>query len=81
VMNWHKAKGKQFDAVILLREPRFGADGKRESSFVWRGDEPPYSKSRRLVRVAATRARDCLIILSPNWPACPLLEGHILGKG
>lgn len=80
VMNWHKAKGKQFDTVILLREPRFGVDGKRESSFVWRGDEPPYPKSRRLVRVAATRARDHLIILNPNWPACPLLKGHLLAK-
>lgn len=81
VMNWHKAKGKQFDVVVLLREPRFGVDGKRESSFVWRGDEPPYLKSRKLVRVAVTRARDHLIILNPNWPSCPLLKGHILAKG
>ncbi len=81
VMNWHKAKGKQFDAVILLRESRFAEEGRRESSFIWRGDEPPYPKSRRLVRVAATRARDGLIILNPNWPACPLLKGHILQKG
>ncbi len=80
VMNWHKAKGKQFDAVILLREGRFGHAG-LESSFIWRGDQPPYPKSRRLVRVAATRARDGLIILNPNWPACPLLKGHILQKG
>lgn len=80
VMNWHKAKGKQFDAVILLRQGRFG-DGGLESSFIWRSDQPPYSKSRRLVRVAATRARVGLIILNPNWPACPLLKGHILQQG
>ena len=44
-------------------------------------DEPPYPKSRRPVRVAATRARDCLIILNPNGPAGPILKGHILAKG
>lgn len=78
VMNWHKAKGKQFDAVILVRETRFGANGRSESSFVWRDDKAPYQRSRRLVRVAITRARDQLIILNPLWPECPLLKGHHL---
>jgi DNA helicase-2/ATP-dependent DNA helicase PcrA len=79
VMNWHKAKAKQFDAVILVREVRFGADGRGAmSSFVWRDDQPPFEKSRRLVRVAATRARQHLLLLSPNWPVCPLLRGHSL---
>lgn len=77
VMNIHKAKGKQFDGVILVRELRHTGD-KPESSFVWRGDEAPYSKSRRLVRVGATRARRRLLVLNPVWPACPVLRGHQL---
>lgn len=77
VMNIHKAKGKQFDGVILVRELRHTAD-KPESSFVWRGDDPPYPKSRRLFRVGATRACRHLLILDPVWPACPLLRGHAL---
>lgn len=77
VMNIHKAKGKQFDGVILVRELRHTGD-KRESSFVWRGDVDPYPKSRRLVRVGATRARRQLLILNPAWPACPVLRGHQL---
>lgn len=77
VMNIHKAKGKQFDGVILVRELRHTGD-KPESSFVWRGDPDPHPKSRRLVRVGATRARRRLLILNPVWPACPLLRGHAL---
>lgn len=77
VMNVHKAKGKQFDGVILVRDARRTANG-AESSFVWRGDEAPFSKSRRLLRVGVTRARHQLLILSPAWPDCPLLAGHRL---
>lgn len=77
VMNIHKAKGKQFDGVILVRELRHGSDG-IGSSFVWRGDTTPHLKSRRLVRVAATRARRRLLILDPVWPVCPVLRGHRL---
>lgn len=77
VMNVHKAKGKQFDGVIFVREPRMTRDG-TESSFIWRGDVAPYPKSRRLIRVGATRARRRLIILDPFWPACPILSGHRL---
>lgn len=75
VMNVHKAKGKQFDGVILVRQARFSSTG-LESSFVWRGDSAPYSKSRKIVRVGASRAREYLLILDPVWPECPLLEGH-----
>jgi DNA helicase-2/ATP-dependent DNA helicase PcrA len=77
VMNIHKAKGKQFDGVILVREVR-RTPGGVESSFVWRDDTVPYVKSRRLIRVAATRARTRLLILDPVWPACPLMKGHRL---
>ena len=77
VMNVHKAKGKQFDGVILVRQARFFGP-KPESSFVWRGDDAPYPKSRRIVRVGASRARDHLVLLDPFWPDCPLLLGYKL---
>lgn len=78
VMNVHKAKGKQFDGVILVRQARFSGP-KPESSFIWRGDDAPYPTSRRIVRVGASRARDHLVLLDPFWPECPLLRGHKLG--
>ncbi len=71
IMNVHKAKGKQFDGVIFVREIRQAEEG-ATSSFVWRGDTPPYIQSRRLVRVGITRARRRLLILTPTWPACPM---------
>lgn len=77
VMNFHKAKGKQFDGVIIVREARRTADGV-DSSFIWRGDSDPFLKSRRVLRVGITRARVHTIILDPVWPTCPLLRGHKL---
>jgi DNA helicase-2/ATP-dependent DNA helicase PcrA len=77
VMNFHKAKGKQFDGVIIVREARRTKTGV-DSSFVWRGDDPPYPKSRRVLRVGITRARIHTLLLDPLWPACPLLSGHRL---
>lgn len=79
VMNVHKSKGKQFDGVILVRQSRPVGANQWASSFVWRGDEVPYEKSRRIVRVGASRARDCLVVLDPHFPVCPLLKGHKLG--
>jgi DNA helicase-2/ATP-dependent DNA helicase PcrA len=75
VMNIHKAKGKQFDGVIIVREARRTGDGV-ESSFLWRDDDPPYPKSRRVLRVGITRARIHTLIINPLWPPCPLLKGH-----
>lgn len=77
VMNIHKAKGKQFDGVIIVREARRTGDGV-DSSFIWRGDDPPHPKSRRVLRVGITRARVHTLILNPQWPPCPLLKGHRL---
>lgn len=77
VMNVHKAKGKQFDGVILIRQARFSGP-KPESNFVWRGDTPPYAKSRKILRVGASRARQHLVVLDPIWPACPIMKGHKL---
>jgi len=75
VMNVHKAKGKQFDGVILVRQARFSGL-KPESSFIWRDDVAPFSTSRKILRVGVSRARDHLVVLDPIWPACPLLNGH-----
>jgi DNA helicase II / ATP-dependent DNA helicase PcrA len=77
VMNFHKAKGKQFDGVVIVREARRTAD-KVESSFVWRDDVAPYPKSRKVLRVGITRARVHTLVLDPLWPTCPLLKGHKL---
>jgi DNA helicase-2/ATP-dependent DNA helicase PcrA len=77
VMNFHKAKGKQFDGVIIVREARRTKTGV-DSSFVWRGDDPPYPKSRRVLRVGITRARVHTLMLEPQWPNCPLMKGHKL---
>lgn len=77
VMNFHKAKGKQFDGVVIVREARRTAAGV-QSSFVWRGDEAPYPKSRKVLRVGITRARIHTLIVNPMWPACPILHGHKL---
>jgi DNA helicase-2/ATP-dependent DNA helicase PcrA len=77
VMNFHKAKGKQFDGVVIVREARRTGSA-IESSFVWRGDAAPFPKSRRVLRVGITRARIHTLILDPQWPLCPILKGHKL---
>lgn len=78
VMTIHRSKGKQFDTVILLRRGVPIGPGKWRSSFVWRDDEPPYQRSRKILRVGITRARKQVIILSPIFPNCPLLNHHCL---
>ena len=77
VMNVHRAKGKQFDGVIVVREARH--DGQSMvSSFVWWGDEPPYHRSRKILRVAITRAKVHTLMLGPIYPACPIVGQHKL---
>ena len=44
VMNVRKAKGKQFDGVIFVREIRQADDG-TILSFVWRGEPLPICKA------------------------------------
>jgi DNA helicase II / ATP-dependent DNA helicase PcrA len=77
VMTIHRSKGKQFDTVILLRRGNKTDQGWR-SSFVWRDDQPPYQRSRKVLRVGITRARKQVVILNPTFPNCPLLSGHRL---
>jgi DNA helicase II / ATP-dependent DNA helicase PcrA len=77
VMTVHKSKGKQFDGVIVVREGRF--EGKQMvSSLVWWGDQSPYHRSRKILRVAITRAKFHMLMLGPIYPACPILENHKL---
>ncbi|WP_215875898.1 UvrD-helicase domain-containing protein [Acidithiobacillus ferruginosus] len=77
VMTVHKSKGKQFDGVIVVREGRH--DGQQlVSSFVWWGDRPPYHRSRKILRVAITRAKAHTLMLGPIWPACPIIGPHNL---
>ena len=78
VMTIHRAKGKQFDGVIVVRKGVPTGPRQWRSSFVWRDDSPPYQRSRKILRVAITRARKHVLILDPAFPQCPLLQGHSL---
>ena len=65
VMNIHKAKGKQFDEVFLFEEDQ---PGKR---FVYR--KVATDEEKRIMKVAVTRAKKKVTILSPAKNKCPLL--------
>jgi DNA helicase-2/ATP-dependent DNA helicase PcrA len=69
VMNMHKAKGKQFDGVILYRN-------QHHSPFAWPQEQPPHARSRRLLHVAISRARKYVLILEEAAPPCPILQGY-----
>lgn len=78
LMTIHKSKGKQFDAVIIVREGRRVGPKRFESSFVWRDDPSPFFRSRKILRVAITRARSHVLILDPHYPKCPIISPHKL---
>lgn len=60
VMNIHKSKGKEFDGVVLV-------EGEWKSHFFDEVREPlPYLQSRRLLRVAITRAKSRVYIVRPK---------------
>ncbi len=71
VMTMHKSKGKQFDAVIIYRD-------EHASPLVWPGDPAPHRRSRKVLRVAITRARIHTMILNPIFPSCAILSEHNL---
>lgn len=67
VMTMHKAKGKEYDGVVLV-EGRF-----KSKFFDERAEQQPYERSRRLLRVAITRARKLVTIVRPRG-AIPLFD-------
>lgn len=77
VMTIHKSKGKQFDGVIVVREGRHNGQN-LESSFIWWGDVPPYQRSRKILRVAVTRAKYHTLLLQHIYPGCPIVGRHRL---
>lgn len=71
VMTLHKAKGKEFDAVVVF-------DDANNSPLVLRDDTDPHLRSRRLLRVGVTRARHHVMLLTDVYTPTPLLHGHNL---
>lgn len=60
LMNMHKAKGKEFDGVVLV-------EGAYKSAFFnERTEQAPFERSRRLLRVGLTRARILVTIVRPQ---------------
>jgi DNA helicase-2/ATP-dependent DNA helicase PcrA len=65
----HKAKGKEFDGVVLV-------EGLYAGPFLdTRNEEPPYYASRRLLRVGITRARQRAVLIRPR-DALPLTGNY-----
>lgn len=60
LMTMHKSKGKEFDGVVIVEGQYSGVffDSSREST--------PFDASRRLLRVAITRARHRVCIIRPQ---------------
>lgn len=73
VMTVHRSKGKQFDGVVIFGYSSHATNG-WQSSLIWRDDPWPHNRSRKILRVALTRARSHVLILHPRYPKCPILE-------
>ena len=71
VMTAHKAKGKEFDAVVIFDDPN-------SCPLIYCKEPAPYRRSRKLARVAITRARHHVLILTDASHSSALLDGHRL---
>ena len=58
LMNMHKSKGKEFDGVVIV-------EGHHRSVFFTDREGAPHLQTRRLLRVAITRARHKVVIVRP----------------
>lgn len=65
VMNFHQAKGKEFDGVILVNDS--------SCPFVRGNDEAPYLQSRKLVFVGITRAKKYVYIVQNVMVETPIM--------
>ena len=74
VMTIHKSKGKEFDGVIILHL------GNNISPLSPDYEQAPHTKSRRLLRVGITRAKQHVLMLTDAYSPSPLLKGHGLNR-
>lgn len=71
VMTMHKAKGKEFDAVIIFDDPN-------SSPLLFSQEDAPHPRCRKLLRVGITRARHHVLMLTDLYRPSALLNGHKL---